>query len=84
VLRRFIMGLAMGSTAIAIIYSPWGKRSGAHITPSTTLTFFRLGKVPRWDAIFYVASQFLGGVTGAAAAVDVLDSWVAHRRSTTW
>ena len=24
-LRRFIMGLVMGGTAIAIIYSPWGK-----------------------------------------------------------
>ena len=45
-LRRFLMGLAMGSTAIGIIYSPWGKQSGAHINPSTTLTFFRLGKVP--------------------------------------
>ena len=53
-LRRFLMGLAMGSTAIGIIYSPWGKQSGAHINPSTTLTFFRLGKVATWDAIFYV------------------------------
>jgi glycerol uptake facilitator-like aquaporin len=44
-LRRLLMGLAMGLTAIAIIYSPWGKQSGAHINPSTTLTFFRLGKV---------------------------------------
>ena len=29
-LRRALMGLAMGSTAIAIIFSPIGKRSGAH------------------------------------------------------
>ena len=28
-LRRFLMGLAMGLTAISIIYSPWGKQSGA-------------------------------------------------------
>ncbi len=62
--RRFLMGLAMGGTAIAIIYSPWGKRSGAHINPSTTLTFFRLGKIEKWDALFYVASQFLGGLVG--------------------
>jgi aquaporin Z len=34
------MGLAMGGTAIAIIYSPWGKQSGAHINPSTTIAFF--------------------------------------------
>ena len=44
-LRRLLMGLAMGGTAIAIIYSPWGKQSGAHINPSITLTFFRLGKI---------------------------------------
>ena len=60
-LRRFLMGLAMGLTAIAIIYSPWGKQSGAHINPSTTFTFFRLGKVSTWDTAFYIISQFVGG-----------------------
>src|SRR5438094_5660031 len=32
-LRRTLTGVAMGLTAIAIIYSPWGKRSGAHFNP---------------------------------------------------
>jgi len=77
-LRRFVMGLAMGSTAIAIIYSPWGKRSGAHINPSTTLTFFRLGKIDKWDAMFYVASQFIGGLIGAISAAVALSAWVSH------
>ena len=77
-LRRFLMGLAMGSTAIAIIYSPWGQQSGAHINPSTTLTFFRLGKVAKWDAVFYVSGQFLGGSAGAIAAARLLHSWAAH------
>jgi aquaporin Z len=77
-LRRFLMGVAMGSTAILIIYSPWGKQSGAHINPSTTLTFFRLGKVAKWDAIFYVAAQFGGGITGALLASAVLAAWVSH------
>jgi aquaporin Z len=63
--RRALMGLAMGVTAVALIYSPWGRRSGAHINPATTLTFWRLGKVARWDAVFYVAAQFAGGVVGA-------------------
>jgi aquaporin Z len=76
--RRFLMGLAMGSTAIAIIYSPWGKRSGAHINPSTTLTFFRLGKIDKWDAMFYVASQFIGGLIGAISAAVALSAWVSH------
>src|SRR5919109_816633 len=77
-LRRFVMGLAMGLTAISIIYSPWGKQSGAHINPSTTLTFFRLGKVPTWDAVFYVVCQFAGGVAGAFLASTALAAWVAH------
>jgi aquaporin Z len=62
--RRLLIGIAMGLTAIAIIYSPWGKRSGAHINPAVTLTFFRLGKLAPWDAFFYVLAQFIGGVTG--------------------
>ena len=74
-LRRLLMGLAMGGTAIGIIYSPWGKRSGAHINPSTTLTFFRLGKIAKCDAALYIASQFAGGSMGAAV---VLSSWVSH------
>jgi len=77
-LRRILMGLAMGGTAIGIIYSPWGKQSGAHINPSTTLTFFRLGKVQKWDAAFYVAAQFAGGLLGAIIAATVLSSWVSH------
>ncbi len=63
-LRRILMGTAMGLTAIGIIYSPWGKQSGAHINPSVTLTFFRLGKIEPWDALFYIAAQFAGGVAG--------------------
>jgi aquaporin Z len=66
--RRVLMGLAMALTAVTIIYSPWGKRSGAHINPSVTLTFFRLGKIERWDAVFYVIFQFIGGVVGTAIA----------------
>ena len=63
-LRRILMGISMGLTAIALIYSPWGKQSGAHINPSVTITFFRLGKIKGWDALFYAAAQFTGAVLG--------------------
>src|SRR3989449_6241021 len=53
-LRQLLGGLSMGLTAIAIFYSPWGKQSGAHINPSVTVTFFRLGKIRFWDALFYI------------------------------
>lgn len=63
-LRRALMGLAMGLTAMGIIYSPWGQQSGAHINPAATLTFLRLGKVAPWDAFFYVVAQLSGGLYG--------------------
>src|SRR6266513_2948450 len=69
--RRVLMGLAMGLTAIGIIYSPWGKQSGAHLNPAVTLTFYRLGKVAPWDAVFYVVSQFAGGVAGVVLLATV-------------
>ncbi len=62
--RRAIMGVAMGLTAIGLIYSPWGQRSGAHINPAVTATFFRLGRMTFGDAVAYVAAQLLGGVGG--------------------
>jgi len=67
-LRRALVGVAMGLTAAAIIYSPWGRRSGAHLNPAVTLTFWRLGKVAPWDAALYIAGQFAGGLAGVLVA----------------
>jgi aquaporin Z len=67
-LRRFLMGLAMGGTAVALIYSRWGMQSGAHMNPAVTLTFHRLGKVSRRDAVAYAAAQFTGGMAGVGVA----------------
>jgi len=71
-LRLALNGLAMGLTAIAIIYSPWGARSGAHMNPAVTWTFFRLGKVKPWDALFYPMFQTLGGIAGVLLVKSVL------------
>jgi aquaporin Z len=76
--RRVLMGLAMGGTAVAIIYSPWGKRSGAHINPATTFTFLRLGKVAISDALFYALAQCGGAVAGVLLAAVVLSDAVGH------
>ena len=70
--RRGLMGLAMGATAIAIVMSPWGKRSGGHFNPAISFTFYRLGKVESWDAWLYVIAQFLGAIGGVALARYVL------------
>jgi aquaporin Z len=78
VMRRLMMGTAMGLTAIAIIFSPLGKRSGAHFNPSVTWTFFRLGKIDARDAAFYTLFQFAGGIVGIMLASLTLGKLVAH------
>jgi aquaporin Z len=70
-LKRAVIGLAMGGTAAGLIYSPWGKRSGAHMNPAITLTYLRLGKIPRWDAVFYILFQAAGGLAGV-----LLTEWI--------
>ncbi|MGH9795192.1 MAG: MIP/aquaporin family protein [Candidatus Acidiferrales bacterium] len=77
-LTRFLMGLAMAATAMAIIYSPMGQRSGAHFNPAITLAYLRLGKVERGDAFFYVLAQFAGGVAGMALVTAVARNVVSH------
>jgi aquaporin Z len=54
-----------------------GKRSGAHFNPAITLSYLRLGKIARWDAIFYVVFQFIGGMFGVAVSVLILGSSLA-------
>ena len=75
--RRALMGLAMGLTAVALIYSPWGKRSGAHLNPAVTVAMTRLGHVQRWDAVFYVLAQFAGGLAGVALMAKLLGPLLA-------
>ena len=76
-LRRFITGCLMGLTAMALVYSPWGKRSGAHLNPAVTLTFFRLGKVKGIDAAAYITAQFLGAWAGVWLAAIILGPLLA-------
>lgn len=78
--RRLLIALAMGATAIALIYSPWGQRSGAHFNPAATLAFFRLGKVAPRDATAYVLAQFVGGALGVVLSGAALGPLLAHEQ----
>jgi aquaporin Z len=70
--RRALTGLAMGATVIAIVITPWGKQSGGHFNPAVTFTFYRLGKVGFWDALFYGTAHFFGAMSGVAIAIYLL------------
>lgn len=76
-LRLMLTGVAMGLTLIGIIFSPFGQRSGAHLNPAFTLTFWRLGKIKTPDAVFYMIFQFIGGVAGVLLAWLLLGNWAS-------
>ena len=76
--RRALFGVAMGATAVAIVYSPPGKRSGGHINPAVTLAFLALGKMKPRDAALYVAAQVAGATGGVLVAWAVLGARLAH------
>jgi len=77
--RRALYGVAMGSTLIGIVTTPWGKQSGGHFNPAITFTFYRLGIVELWDALFYAAAQFSGATCGVAIATEVLRGALGNR-----
>ena len=76
--RRVLMGIAMALTSISLVYSPWGKRSGAHMNPALTLTFLTLGRVRAWDALFYAVFQFTGGFIGVKIAEFLIGLPIRH------
>lgn len=74
--RRAAVGLAMGLTALALVYSPWGKRTGAFMNPALVLCFLRLGKLEPCAALGYVIAQFVGGTLGVLACAVALGGFV--------
>jgi len=78
VVRRLLMGLTMGATAAAIIYSRWGERSGAHLNPAVTLAFARLGRIDSADVFGYVVAHFIGAMAGMGLAAWLLLPALAH------
>jgi aquaporin Z len=70
--RLALIGLCMGGTAVALIYSPWGRRSGAHMNPAVTLAFLSLRRIAPVNALFYIAAQFVGGYLGVLTSLLLL------------
>jgi aquaporin Z len=70
--NSILMGTAVAVTTYMIIRSPFGRRSGAHMNPSVTLTFLWLGRIHRWDAVWYTVAHFAGAIAGVLAARQIL------------
>lgn len=76
-LRRIPLGIIMG-IYILIITLLFGKKSGAHINPAVTWSYFRLKKISFWDAIFYMVAQFLGAIIGALLLRHFIPNLFGH------
>lgn len=63
-LRRLLIGLTMGLTALFILNSRFGKLSGAYINPVVTIVQYQLRQISKIDALFYCIFQFIGGSAG--------------------
>jgi aquaporin Z len=73
--RNIVMGLAMGGTALFIFYSPLTAPSGSQINPAVSLSFLLIGKMCRYDAMFYIIFQFIGG----AIAVFIMQLLIGEK-----
>ncbi|RIV24014.1 aquaporin family protein [Fibrisoma montanum] len=77
-LRRALIGFAMGLTAISLIYSRWGKLSGAHLNPAVTIAQWRLNRIALPDALAYIVAQFVGGVLAIALLHHLIPYFMTH------
>ena len=78
--QRLGVGLAVGGLIVAMAYSPWGKRSGAHFNPAVTLGFWQLGHIRTPDAVWYVLAQFGGALVAGFGMHRLLAPWFGHPR----
>ncbi|QDA60302.1 MIP/aquaporin family protein [Hymenobacter jejuensis] len=76
--RTALMAVAMALVIVLIVYSPWGKRSGAHINPAVTVAFWHLGKIRTADAAWYIVAQVAGAIGAGQLMKLVLGSFYAH------
>jgi aquaporin Z len=77
-IRRIFIGIAMGLTAITIIYSPWGRKSGAQLNPSVTLTMLFIRKITFIDMCFYMIFQTLGGTIAVFLLKLLIPAFLSH------
>jgi aquaporin Z len=68
IVKRLTAGCLIALSTVLFVYSPLGRRSGAHINPAISLAFFYLKRMERSEFLGYVAAQFLGASLGISIA----------------
>ena len=78
-LKRAGLGLCMGLVTFTIV-SVIGGRTGAHINPAVTWSFWRQGKIGGWDATFYTAAQFAGAIAAPTILLALIGDPFTHEK----
>ena len=76
-IRRVPLGIILG-VYIAIVVLAFGKKSGAHINPSATWTFYRLSKINLQQALIYTIAQFAGAIGAAQLLKYAMGDFFSH------
>ncbi|WP_329138552.1 aquaporin family protein [Streptomyces sp. NBC_01476] len=63
-----VVGIVAGATLTALIFSPPGRRSGAHMNPAVTVALWLMDVFPGRSVLPYVMAQLAGSVAGTALA----------------
>ena len=77
-LRRAVQSLVIGVVLIIINFNPWGKRSGSHVNPAVTLSFWYFGKISTADAVWYITFQCAAAVLSGFVLYQLLETWYPH------
>lgn len=77
ILRRIPLAIVLGAY-ISFLIILFGKKSGAHISPSFTWTLYRLGKISLRDAMFFSIAQFSGAIFSAQLLKMIMGKLFAH------
>ena len=75
--RLLLTGILFAAGGTLVVYSPLGQRSGGHLNPAVSLTFWMLGKMGGRDMALYSTAQLLGGLAGAGFVKILWGGWAA-------
>jgi aquaporin Z len=78
-LRHAGLGACMAVVTFGIV-SAIGMKSGAHINPAVTWSFYRQGKIGGWDAIFYTLFQFVGAIIAPLLLLAAIGDPFTHEK----
>lgn len=77
ILRHLLLGIGIGLYTFAAV-KLISKRSGAHMNPAVTLSFWMLGKMQGRDVAGYIIAQFVGALAASFLLKATLYKWFGH------